>query len=195
MTTSRILAFLLKELREIAGATVFFAVGFNLILLTTQLILADYREQFGSFMAAIVLALIVGKSVLVANTLRLMRRFDSAPKIQPVMFKTFVYWTAVFVVRFFEKLGEYFFAGGTLSGIPEYVSTHFTWHRFAAIQIWIFVLFLVYTSIVELNAHLGKGELMKIFFTWHSPGMQQMGPAAGLGVHTVRPANGEIRPH
>ena len=53
------------------------------------------------------------------------------------------------MVRFLEKLGEYFFAGGTLSGIPEYVSTHFTWHRFAAAQIWIFVLFLIYTSIAQ----------------------------------------------
>jgi hypothetical protein len=55
--------------------------------------------------------------------------------------------------------------GGTLSGILEYVTAHFTWHRFAAIQIWIFVLFLVYTSIVELNAALGGGRLGKIFFT------------------------------
>jgi hypothetical protein len=42
---------------------------------------------------------------------------------------------------------------------------HFTWHRFAAIQIWIFVLFLIYTSVAELNARLGKGQLVKIFFT------------------------------
>ena len=62
------------------------------------------------------------------------------------------------------KLVEYVHTGGTLSGIPEYVSAHFTWERFAAIQIWIFVLFLVYTSIVELNAHLGNRELVKIFY-------------------------------
>jgi len=50
----------------------------------------------------------------------------------------------------------------------EYVATHFDWHIFAAIQIWIFVLFLIYTSIEELNARLGDGELMKIFFTKRS---------------------------
>jgi hypothetical protein len=65
-------------------------------------------------------------------------------------------------VRFLEKLVEYLFAGGTLNAIPEYVATHFTWHRLAAIQIWIFVLFLIYTSFEELNARLGDGELMKI---------------------------------
>src|SRR5271166_5689628 len=35
---SRLLAFVLKELRELWPPTLFFAIGFNLILLTTQLI-------------------------------------------------------------------------------------------------------------------------------------------------------------
>ena len=165
MAQSRFLAFVLKELKETLSPTVFFAVGFNLIVLTTNLILADYLASFGGFIIATTTALIVGKAVLVANAMPFLRRFDSAPMIQPVLFKTIVYWAAVFLVRFLEKLVEYLFAGGTLGGIPEYVATHFTWHRFAAIQIWIFVLFLIYTSIEELNARLGEGELMKIFFT------------------------------
>jgi hypothetical protein len=165
MPKSRLLAFAIKELRELLPPTVFFAVGFNLILLTTNLILADYLASFASFIVATIGALVVGKSVLIANAMPFLRRFDTAPIIRPVLFKTIVYWAVVFLVRFLEKLVEYLFAGGTLSGIPEYVATHFTWHRFAAIQIWIFVLFLIYTSVAELNARLGDGELMKIFFT------------------------------
>ena len=92
----------------------------------------------------------------------------TAPIIQPVLFKTTVYWAVVFVVRFLEKIGEYFFAGRTFAGIPDYVMTHFTWHRFAAIQIWIFVLFLIYTSVAELNAALSPGQLRKIFFNRRS---------------------------
>jgi hypothetical protein len=164
MPKPRLLAFVIKELREVLPPTVFFAVSFNLIVLTTDLILADYLASFGSFMVATVTALVVGKAVLVANAMPFLRRFDTAPMIQPVLFKTIVYWATVFLVRFLEKLVEYLFAGGTLSAIPEYVATHFTWHRFAAIQIWIFVLFLIYTSVEELNARLGDGELMKIFF-------------------------------
>jgi hypothetical protein len=168
MPKSRLLAFVIKELREVLPPTVFFAVSFNLIVLTTDLILADYLASFGSFMVATVTALVVGKAVLVANAMPFLRRFDTAPMIQPVLFKTIVYWATVFLVRFLEKLVEYLFAGGTLSGVPEYVATHFTWHRFAAIQIWILVLFLIYTSVEELNARLGDGELMKIFFTRRS---------------------------
>jgi hypothetical protein len=109
--------------------TVFFAVDFDLIVLTTDLILADYLESFASFIVATIAALVVGKSVLIANAMPFLRRFDTAPIIRPVLFKTIVYWAVVFLVRFLEKLVEYLFAGGTLSGIPEYVATHFTWHR------------------------------------------------------------------
>jgi len=42
-------AFLIKELKEVVPPTVFFAVGFNLIVLTTNLILADYLRSFGGF--------------------------------------------------------------------------------------------------------------------------------------------------
>jgi hypothetical protein len=165
MPKSRFLAFLIKELREILPPTVFFALGFNLIVLTIDLILADYFISFANFMVATIAALVVGKSVLVANAMPFLRRFDTAPLIRPVLFKTIVYWAVVFLVRFLEKLAEYLSAKGTLSGIPEYVATHFTWHRFAAIQIWIFVLFLIYTSVEELNARLRDGELMNIFFS------------------------------
>ena len=75
-----------------------------------------------------------------------------------------VYFAVVFVVRFLEKIIEYGFSGGTLAGIPQYVTEHFSWHRFAAIQIWIFVLFLIYVTATELNTLFGDGELVKIFF-------------------------------
>ena len=144
--------------------TGFFAVGFNLIVLTTNLLLADYLTTFASFMVATATALVVGKAVLVADALPFLRRFDCAPMIQPVLFKTFVYWAVVFLVRFLEKLVEYLVHGGTLSEIPDHVAGHFSWHRFWAIQIWIFVLFLAYTSVTELNARVGGGVLKKIFF-------------------------------
>jgi hypothetical protein len=189
MSKSRILAFAIKELREVVPPTVFFAVGFNLVVLTTDLILADYLRTFASFMVATVTALVVGKSVLIANAMPFLRRFDSAPIIQPILFKSIVYWAVVFLVRFLEKLVEYLFAGGSLKAIPEYVATHFTWHRFSAIQIWIFVLFLIYTSVEELNARLGDGELIKIFFTKRSPVIKPTLPAENLRGPQARTAN------
>src|SRR6516164_11781656 len=183
MSRSGVRAFLIKELQEVWPPTLFFAVSFNLIVLTINLILADYLRSFASFMVATATALVVGKAVLVADAMPFLRRFDMAPMIQPILFKTFVYWAVVFLVRFLEKLVEYFFAGGTFGGIPEYVATHFTWHRFAAIQIWIFVLFLIYTSVSELNARLGNGELSKMFFSRRSLEMKFTPPVADSRAH------------
>ena len=95
MPKSRLLAFVLKEFREVWPPMVFFAVSFNLIVLTTDLILADYRASFGNFMVATMSALVVGKAVLVANLTPFLRRFDTAPMIRPVLFKTIVYWAVV----------------------------------------------------------------------------------------------------
>ncbi len=165
---SPIPAFIIKEIREALPAIVFFAVGFNLIVLTTQLILDDYEAQIAGFMVATMTALVVGKAVLVARLLPFFRRFDNAPLIQPILFQTVVYWAVVFLVRLLEKIIEYFIGGGRIDGIPEYMTTHFTWHRFAAIQIWIFVRFLIYTTAADLNTLFGHGELFKIFFTRRS---------------------------
>ncbi len=48
----------------------------------------------------------------------------------------------------------------------------FSWHRFTATQLWIFVLFLVYVTAVELDTLLGDGELFKILFTRRSSALK-----------------------
>jgi hypothetical protein len=164
MAQSRALAFAIKEFEEVLPPIVFFAIGFNLIEFTTQLVLDDYLARFANYMVATAAALVVGKAVLLANLLPFLRRFDTAPLIRPILFKTLVYTAVVFLVRVLEKIVEYWIGGGTIAGIPDYVVNHFSWHFHAAVQIWIFVLFFIYTSATELDARLGRGELGRIFF-------------------------------
>jgi hypothetical protein len=116
-------------------------------------------------MIATATALVVGKSVLLANAMPFLRRFDNAPIVRPVLFKTTIYFLVVCLVRFLEKLIEFLCQGGTIGRTPDYLGTHFAWHRFVAIQIWIFVLFLIYTSVEELDDRLGHGKLWNIFFS------------------------------
>jgi len=168
MPRSRAVAFVLQEIKEVLPPVIFFAVGFNLVELTTQLVLDDYLARFANYLVATGAALVVGKAVLLANVLPFIRRFDTAPLIQPILFKTMVYTFVVFLVRFLEKVVEYFVGGGTIAGIPDHVANHFSWHFHAAVQIWIFVLFFIYTSVTELDARLGQGELARILFKHRS---------------------------
>jgi hypothetical protein len=99
----RIGARLLHEAREAVVPTLFFFLGFNLIVWTTNLLVAQYRVAVSNFMLATVGALVVGKAVLVANNLPLIRHYDRAPLIFPILFKTGFYWIIVFVARLIER--------------------------------------------------------------------------------------------
>ena len=159
-------AWFLHELCEILPPTIFFLVGFNLVVLTTNLILAEYSVAFANFMLATAAALVVGKAVLVANAMPFLSRYDRAPLIQPILFKTVVYWVIVFVARLLEHFVRFCLVEHNPVGsfLPHMVAT-FSWHRFAAIQIWILVLFLIYVTGSELNHLFGDGELRRILFT------------------------------
>src|SRR5215469_5460433 len=158
-------AFLLRQFLEILPPTIFFVVGFNLIVLTTNLILSDYSGQFTSFMIAMTSALIVAKALLVANTMPVIHRYDRAPLIRPILFKTFFYWMAVFIVRLLEHWIRYLRRDYVFGGFVPHVQATFSWDRFFAIQLWIFVLFLIYVTATEINRLFGHGELSRIFFT------------------------------
>jgi hypothetical protein len=160
----------LHEFRAVLPPTTFFFIGFNLILFMKRLILAEYLIQFTGFFIASVSALIVGKVVLVADAMPFLRRFDYAPLAQPILFKTVVYTLLVFVARLLEALTHYLAKGGIVGHgafIEQQLGT-FSWDRFIATQMWIFVLFLVYVTASEFNQLLGDGELFKILFTRRS---------------------------
>jgi len=162
----KVLSFLGREFHEMLPPTLFFFVGFNLILFTKRLILEDYLIHYIGFLVATTSALVVGKSVLVANAMPFLRRFDNAPLVYPVLFKAFVYTLFVFVARLLEALAHYLTQGGALGGgrYVEHLVGTFSWAHFTAVQLWIFVLFLIYVAASELNLLFGDGELFKIFF-------------------------------
>src|SRR5262249_36549047 len=127
---------LLHEAREALPPTIFFFVGFNFIVFTTNLLVAQYLVAVSNFMLATVAALVVGKAVLVANKIPLLRRYDRAPLIRPILFKTAFYWVVVFIARLLERFVHFALEGNPLGDFPSFLVTTFSWHRFFAISLW-----------------------------------------------------------
>jgi hypothetical protein len=161
----RIGARLLHEAREALPPTVFFFLGFNFIVLTSNLLVARYVVGIGNFMLATMAALVVGKAVLVANKIPLLRRYDRAPLIQPILFKTVFYWVIVFFVRLAERFVHFLLEGNAPGNFGWYLITTFSWHRFLAISLWLFVLFLIYVTVSEFSHFFGPGEIPRLLFT------------------------------
>jgi len=158
----------LAQVKHVLPPTLFFFVGFNLILFTRWMTLQEHGIPFTNFFGATLAALLVGKVVLVVDNLRVMHYFDGAPLIQPILFKSAIYWVCVFVFRIAEALFHFLYEGGALGDFPGFLEAHFSWPRFLAIQIWLMVLFLVYVTAHELNTLFGDGELARLFLRWHS---------------------------
>src|SRR4051794_36209385 len=164
----RVFGWWLAQVKHVLPPTIFFFVGFNLILWTKRLILEEHGLEFSGFLTATLAALLVGKAVLVTDKIPFMRRFDGAPMIQPILFKSAIYWLCVFIVRLAERLVHFLASGGVITDFPTHLIEHFSWPRFLSIQVWLMVLFLVYVTIHEFNILLGNGELYRLFFRWSS---------------------------
>ncbi len=164
----RALSWWLAQVRHVLPPTIFFLVGFNLIVVTKDLILREHNIKFSGYLTATLAALLVGKAVLITDSLPFMRRFDGAPLIQPILFKSAVYWLCVMFVRIVEQFTHFLVYGGAVQDFPTFLADRFSWARFLSIQIWLMVLFLVYVTAHELDTLFGNGELYRLFFKWRS---------------------------
>jgi len=160
---TRVWNFACREVRDMMPAVIFFFFGFNLVLLTKQLFLDAYLVTLADLMLAAVSALIAGKVVLVGDAIPLMRRYENAPLIYSIVYKTIFYVVLVFFARLIEAAVPFIGHGGW-DPFVDHLLTVFSWKRFIATQLWIIVLFAVYVTGAELSRLFGDGELRKIFF-------------------------------
>ena len=164
---------ILSGIRSVLPPTIFFFVGFNFIVLTTNLIVADYAVAVSNFMLATVAALVVGKAVITANAMPFMKLFDRAPLIQPILFKTAVYWVAVFFTRLGERFVNFSIVNSNHPGdFAEYLVSSFSWHRFIAVSLWICALFLIYVTASEFSQLFGPTEMRRLLFTYRPTELQ-----------------------
>jgi len=169
----RVGAKLLHELRSALPPTIFFFVGFNFIVLTTNLLVADYATAVSNFMLATLGALVVGKAVITANAMPFLTRFDRAPLILPILFKTAVYWVAVFFARLAERFVHFALVDGHPPGeFATYLVSTFSWTRFVAISLWILVLFLIYVTATEFSQLFGPAEMRRLLFAYRPSELQ-----------------------
>jgi len=173
MLPRRVGAWILRELGGALPPTIFFFVGFNFIILTTNLLVANYAVAVSNFMLATVAAPLVGKAVITANAMAFLKIFDRAPLIQPILFKTAIYWIATFITRLVERFMHFSVVDGNRPvDFGTYLISGFSWQRFSAISLWILVLFLIYVTASELSQLLGPAEMRRLLFTYRPSELQ-----------------------
>jgi hypothetical protein len=151
-------------MRHLLPPTLYFFVAFNLITFTTNLLVHSYWFHLTGFILASTTALVVGKVVLVVDKVRIIDKFRGAPLIQPILYKTVFYSVIVLIVRLLEKVAHFALDTNGFGAAFQAAMHDFTWHRFVAVNVWIFVCFLIYVTATELDALVGDGQLRRLFF-------------------------------
>lgn len=157
--------FIQREILEILPVTIFFLIGFNLIAFSKHLVLSQEGIVYEGVTVATLGALVVAKVVLIADKTPMLRLFRGRPLYRPILYRTIFYTLCVLLVHALEKLVHHMIGQGENSGTPSATEAGFVWEHFVFVQLWVFVLFLVYVTLVELRDELGHGEMAKILFS------------------------------
>jgi hypothetical protein len=153
-----------REFLSVLPPTIFFLFAFNVVAITTILLLKEHGVDVPPVLMATILALVVGKVILIADHLPFINKFPNKPLIYNILWKTFIYMIAVFIARYLEHFIPAFREHWDIVEAHQHLLREFAWRRFVAIQIWLMVLFLFYAVLVELVRALGKERVVKMFF-------------------------------
>jgi hypothetical protein len=160
----KVFRWLAKEIREVFPVTLFFFVGFGVVLLIVKLMLVQYAIPMTIFSRAMVAALIVGKVVLVLEKVRLEDRFPNSPRIVLVAIKTGFYAFCAIVAGCLERIIEAWRATGEFATGVHQAWMHTEIHRFLAVVLCVTILFATYFTFLELDKVMGRGAIAALLF-------------------------------
>ncbi len=153
-----------EEIEALLPPTIFFFVALHLVAIVRILMLKGTGIPLGTSVSVTVAALILGKSVLIADLLPFINRFPDKPLAYNVGWKTAIYVLVAMVVHYLERLVDFWReAGGFVAGNQKLLSET-VWPHFWAIQIFLLVLILMYCTLHEIVRVIGADRVRRMFF-------------------------------
>jgi hypothetical protein len=153
-----------EEFLAVIPPTLFFFVALHIVAVVRVLMAKGTGLPPLSTISIAVAALILGKSVLIADMLPLINRYPAKPLIYNVVWKTMIYLCVSAIIHYLERLYDFWKQAGSLAAGNEKLLAEMVWPHFWAIQIILLVLILMYCTGHELVRVIGKEKVRRIFF-------------------------------
>jgi hypothetical protein len=151
-------------LLEYAFNVAYLALVFAAFTQYRRFLLAEYSIVYTSYWLPLIGALILGKVIMIGSVFRLGRWLEDRPLIVPTIYKTFLFWVFVVVLRVVEyaikgalhgdglaaALGEFF----AQKGLDEVLANSLV----------VLVALLPFFAVKELGRVLGRERMAALFF-------------------------------
>ena len=160
----KVLTFLKREFLELLPPTIFFLVVFHIFGFMRVLIGEQDGITITSSATATIGALIVGKSILIADALPLFNWFRQKRLIYNVAWRIFMYAMIALLLQLLEELIPIISKYGTISMVSEQFLEGINWSKFWASHILLIVFLAVYSLATAVIGAIGRDKFVEIFF-------------------------------
>jgi hypothetical protein len=170
---SKLSAKLKEEIEKLLPPTIYFFVALHLVAFVRVLMLKGTGIALTTSVSVTVAALVLGKSVLIADLLPFINRYPEKPLVYNVAWKTAIYFLIAMLVHYLERLVDFWREAGGLAAANAKLLAEIVWPHFWAIQIFLLVLILMYCTTSEFVRVIGGDKVRRMFF-----GPLQQAPAS-----------------
>ncbi len=161
---SKLTATIKHEFLDMLPPTIFFFVILHIVAIIRTLTTWGTGISLPTSISVTIAALVLGKSVLIANMLPFINRFPEKPLIWNAGWKTLIYSLVALLVHYLEHLYDYWKETPGLAAANHRLLAELNWPHFIAIQILLVTLILNYCVLAELARVIGRDRFKAMFF-------------------------------
>jgi hypothetical protein len=159
------LLFIKHELMEMLPSTIFFFIIFQIIVFTRMLKGDQSNVSLGSVLAATIGALIVGKSILIAEALPIFNWLKSKRLIYDIIFRLFIYELIVLLFQFLEELIPLISKYDSFPKAMSHLFEEIDWAMFWSTHIVLALFLIIYCLASGVIGVIGRDKVLKILLS------------------------------
>ena len=153
----------LDEMRRFLLMFIYLYVVFGLFVLNESLVLSERNLSFAPQGFALINAAVMAKVMLIAENLKLGRRFDHLPLIWPVAYKAGLFALVFMLFHAVERIGFGMVAGKSFVASMPHIGG-VTWEGKLTVWAIMTISLLPFFALREIGQILGDGKLWRLMF-------------------------------
>jgi hypothetical protein len=161
---TRFFAFIRHEFLRMLPPTIYFLVVFHVLAYVRQLMIEEWGVLVSSSVSATIGALIVGKAVLLADALPIVKRIARTRLAYDIALRTSLYLLVALTFKLLEELIPAVGHEGGLASAATEVFREIRWPHFWAATIFMTIFLLFYNLVTGVRRALGPDEFSRLLW-------------------------------